>query len=106
MSIKLDIRTDFATSRLVSVAQAVQLTGVLPAESAKTLVANAKAVRLFVLANEIKAAEAVLEDVDVFTESADQESLHVMVKRHTDAVRKAINPPAPPAIRSAVARVS
>lgn len=85
----LDIAADGSTSRLIALAQGAQLGGLLPKDSARTLVGMAKAVRAFAIARERTLVNAMLDDLDSLMETADDPVLVLAASRATAAVRGA-----------------
>jgi hypothetical protein len=92
VALKLSIMLDSSTARLLAVAQALQACDALPTASAKSLVGQAKAVRLFAAAREYAEAKGLCDEIDAWADGGDVEnaaSLKALLGRHTDAVRKA-----------------
>lgn len=86
----LDVVLDGATVRLVKASQAVAAMEALPKDSARTLVATARAVRLFVEAQEPKAAGAALDDLERLVAGMDAGEARSALERRLEAARKAI----------------
>lgn len=84
---------DGTTARFTRVAQAIQQAGLLPKESAITLVRHAKAIRLFAEAQEPKMALSIVDAVETLLATADDEAtteLVEMADRHIQRLRKAL----------------
>ena len=85
----LDIAADGATSRLIALAQGAQAGGLLPKDSARTMVGMAKAVRAFAVARESTLVTAMLDDLDTLMATAEEPVLVTASLRATAAVRTA-----------------
>lgn len=86
----LDVALDNATTRLIKAAQATALIEALPKESARTLTNTAKAVRLFVEAQEPGTARSALGDLEVLVKSMDPSACKRSLERRLEAVSKAL----------------
>lgn len=86
----LDVVLDGATVRLIKAAQAVALVEAVPKDSARTLVATAKAVRLFVEAQERGAAVTALGDATDLVTTMDEGQVRDALARRIQAVAKAL----------------
>lgn len=70
-----DIALDNATTRLIAAARATQTTEGIPAESARTLVATARGVRLYLEASLPKLAIDQLDAIDKLMATCEDEGL-------------------------------
>lgn len=86
----LDVVLDNATTRLTKAAQATAAVEALPKDSARTLVATCRAVRLFVEAQEHKAAVAALDDAKALVATMDQGHVRDALERRLEAAGKAL----------------
>lgn len=85
-----NIAQDGALARLVKSAQAIALSGAVPAKSGRELVALAKSVGLFVEVREPRAARAALSLVESIGASAPDDHMSEVIARQSLAVRKAM----------------
>lgn len=70
-----DVALDSATTRLIAAATATKVTEGLPVESAKTLVAAARGVRLYLEAQQSKLAVGQLDVIDKLMATCEDEDL-------------------------------
>lgn len=91
VSIKIDVRVDTATARLIAAARATQACENLPTDSAKTLVARARGVRLYIEARQPVLAQAALDDVEKLMAGVDDLDLRAAFRDLATEVRRALD---------------